>query len=371
MKEHATAARPTDNRSRLRVRRVCKWLTISVVLIVAAGALFQLSVTKWESYRYPPPGKLMDAGGLRLHINCTGAGSPAVIMDSGLGDTSVIWQLVQPEISKLSRVCSYDRAGLGWSDAPNEPRTSLNIANELDRLLTRAMVPGPYILVGSSFGGYNIRVFASRHRNQVVGIVFLDAAHPDQLNRPPFGINGQLKPEYQRMISNYYKLMIWTVPLGVPRILGWCRDDYTFPDQPAALAAAWARFVPEATALDCRLRSFRTQWAESREFASSGRIASTAGPFGDIPLVVLSHDPEMSGGNFFSPADAAMAERVWAELQEELRGLSSRSKRIVAKGSRHCVQCYRPELVVAAVQEIVNDVRGIRPFRAEAETEYK
>lgn len=258
---------PSSIRSRLRVWRLCKWLSISMALIVAAAALFQFSVTQCESYRYPPPGKLVDIGGLRAHISCTGAGSPTVIMDSGLGDTSVIWQLVQPEVSSFTRVCSYDRAGLGWSDAPNEPRTSSNIADELDRLLTRAMVRGPYVLVGSSFGGYNIRVFASRYRKQVAGMVLVDSTHPDQLNRPPFGINGRLKPEYERMISNYCKVGIWTMPLGVPRILGWCRDDYTFPDQPTAWATAWARFAPEAIALDCRLRSWRTQWAESREFA--------------------------------------------------------------------------------------------------------
>jgi pimeloyl-ACP methyl ester carboxylesterase len=362
---------PSSGRSRLRFRRVYKWLIMSMALIVAAGAVFQLSVTQWESYRYPPSGKLVDIDGLRLHINCTGAGSPTVIMDAALGDTSVIWQLVQPEISRFTRVCSYDRAGLGWSEAPNEPRTSSNIASELDGLLTRASVPGPYVLVGSSFGGYNIRVFASRHRKQVVGMVLVDSAHPDQLNRPPFGIGGRLKPEYERMVSRYYKVAIWTMSLGVPRILGWCQSAYTFPNQPTAWATAWARFAPEAIALNCRLRSLRTQQAEFREFGANGHIAATTGPFGNMPLVVLSHDPQVGGGPFFSPADALEAERVATEMQEELRGLSSRSKRIVAKGSRHCVQCYRPDLVVAAVHEIVNDARGTAPFQAAPETEYK
>jgi hypothetical protein len=141
------------SRSRLLLWRVCKWLVLSVALIVAAGAVFQLSMSQWERYRYPPPGKLVDIGGLRLHINCTGAGSPTVILEAGPTESSVIWQLVQPQIGSFTRVCSYDRAGFGWSDAPNAPRTASNIANELDRLLNRAAVPGPYVLVGHDFGG--------------------------------------------------------------------------------------------------------------------------------------------------------------------------------------------------------------------------
>jgi pimeloyl-ACP methyl ester carboxylesterase len=348
-------ARPAVGRSRSRLWFVSKLLIAAVTIVVAAGAAFQFSETEWGAHLYPPPGKLVDIGGQRLHINCTGEGSPTVIMDAGLGDTSFTWQLVQPEVSKFTRVCSYDRAGYGWSDAPNEARTSSNIAGELDRLLIRAAVPGPYVLVGHSFGGYNIRMFASRHRDQVAGMVFVDSSHPDQLNRfPPSGQPAS--------IFAHYKFGIWTMPLGVPRILGWCRDDYTFPNQPAD----WARIAPEAIALDCRLLSWRTELAELREFRDNGRMVAATSPLGDIPVVVLSHDPQVGIG--FSPADVAKAERAWTEMQEELRGLSSKSKRIVAKGSGHYVEIYRPDLVIAAVREIVTDARGTTPFQATAQT---
>jgi len=95
-------------------------------------------------------------------------------MEAGPNDSSVIWQLVQPEISRFTRACSYDRAGFGWSDAPNEARSSVNIANELERLLSRTAVPGPYVLVGHDFGTLDLRVFAARHRQQVAGMVFVD-----------------------------------------------------------------------------------------------------------------------------------------------------------------------------------------------------
>ncbi len=164
----------TSGRRRFSFWRLCKWLVISLVLVVAADALFQFSRMQWENHRYPPRGKLVDIGGLRLHINCTGTGSPTVVMENGPNDSLVVWQLVQPEVSKFTRVCSYDRAGFGWSDAPNEPRTSSNIADELDRLLARAAIPGPYVLVGFEYGALNIRMFTSCHREQVVGMVLVD-----------------------------------------------------------------------------------------------------------------------------------------------------------------------------------------------------
>jgi len=351
----------------LRFRRIFKWLIIPLGLIVAAGAIFQFSMTLWGSHSYPPPGKLVDIGGLRLHINCTGSGSPAVILESGPNDSSLIWQLAQPEISRFTRVCSYDRAGFGWSDAPNEPRTSSNIANELDRLLARDAVPGPYVLVGHDFGTLDLRVFASRHRQEVAGMVFVDSVHPDMHNRPPFNAVSQ-----STLAKVYYRVLPWTVLVGVPRILGWCRDNFVFRNQPKE----WAELVPEATAQYCRLQSLRAeqaQWTDMVALAKKdGSLAAIAGPFGDMPLIVLSHDSKVNDfGGFFSPADLVKAERSWDEMQEELKDLSSRSKRIVAKGTRHWIQIHRPELVAAEVLEIVNDARGITRFQANSESEYK
>jgi pimeloyl-ACP methyl ester carboxylesterase len=205
-------------------------------------------------------------------------------------------------------------------------------------------------------------VFTARHRQQVAGMVFVDSVHPDIHHRPPFNVAAQ-----STITNVYYRVIPWTVPLGVPRILGWCRNNFTFPNQPKE----WARLVPEASAQYCRLQSWRTEQAQVTDENGSS-LAAMAGPFGDMPLVVLSHDPQVNDfGGFFSPADLIKAERAWMEMQDELRGLSSRTQRIVAKGSNHWVQIYRPELVVATVHEIVNDARGTTPFQADPETEYK
>ncbi len=348
--------------NRFRPGSFLKWLVISVGVVLVAGLVFQFSITLWEGHLYPPPGELVDIGGLRLHINCTGAGSPTVIMEAGPNDSSVIWQLVQPDISKFTRVCSYDRAGFGWSDAANEPRSSLNIANELARLLTRAAVPGPYVLVGHDFGTLDLRVFTARHRQDVAGMVFVDSVHPDIHNRPPFNVAAQ-----STLANLYYQLMPWTVPFGVPRILGWCRENFTFPNQPKE----WAQLVPEATAQYCRLQSWRAEQAQVTDEHGSSFYANT-GPLGDLPLIVLSHDPEVNDfGGFFSPADLVVAERSWMEMQGELRGLSTRSKWIVAKGSFHWIQISRPELLAAEVQEIVNYARGTAPFQGDPAQESK
>jgi pimeloyl-ACP methyl ester carboxylesterase len=343
-----------------------KWLIvavgISVGLLVVAGATFQFSMTLWESHLYPPPGKLVDIGGLRLHINCTGAGSPAVILEAGPNDSSVIWQLAQPKISGFTRVCSYDRAGFGWSDAPNEQRSSLNIASELDRLLTRAAVPGPYVLVGHDFGTLDLRVFAARHRQEVAGMVFVDSVHPDIHHRAPFNA-AAVSP----LTNFYYRVLPWTVPLGLPRILGWCRNNFIFPNQPKE----WDQFVPEAAAQYCRLQSWRAEQAQATDENGSS-FYENSGALGDLPLIVLSHDPQVNDfGGFFSPEDLIKAERAWGEMQEELKGLSSKSKRIIAKGSPHWIQIHRPELVAGEVQEIVNNARGTIPFQASSKTEYK
>ncbi len=167
------------------------WWTISVgifclaIVLIVSGTLYQFISSKIDESSYPPPGKLVDIGGFRLHINCTGEGGPAVILDSGLGGNSLEWSLIQPKLAKFIHVCSYDRAGQGWSDESPLARTSQNIVDELHRLLHKAEVPGPYILVGHSSGGINMRLYASRYPNEVAGVVLVDSAHEDQLKKNP------------------------------------------------------------------------------------------------------------------------------------------------------------------------------------------
>src|SRR5574341_43992 len=133
----------------------------------------------------PPPGQLVDVGGYDMYLYCTGKDSPTVILVSGLDDFSIAWSLVQPEIAKTTRVCSYDRAGLGWSEASPTPRTSENMVEELHTLVVNANVAPPYVMVGHSFGGALAQLYIHNYPDDVVGLALVDAAPTDLFVRIP------------------------------------------------------------------------------------------------------------------------------------------------------------------------------------------
>ena len=160
------------------------------MILAAAGFLYE-NISEARDRRFNPmPGELVNVNGRKMHIDCTGEGNPTVILEAGLGDTYLSWRKVQPEIAKFARVCSYDRAGLGYSDSSSQPRTSRVIAQELHALLQAAQVPPPYVLVGHSMGGYDVRLYASLYRDEIAGMVLVDASHPDQETRFPPRVEG-------------------------------------------------------------------------------------------------------------------------------------------------------------------------------------
>src|SRR3954451_515030 len=168
-----------------RVRRVLRGigrtLAVLVGLLVVLGLLgvvYESAAEAADVRAYPPPGQMVDVGGYRLHINCVGTGSPTVVIDAGWGDWSGGWSRVQPEAAKTTRVCTYDRAGMGYSEAGPLPRTAEHFARELHALLQHAGVLGPYVLVGHSFGGAPVRVFAHAYAPEVAGVVLIEAMNP-------------------------------------------------------------------------------------------------------------------------------------------------------------------------------------------------
>src|SRR5512138_3062311 len=147
----------TVSTSHGRSRGCLVWLGRIVVFaggLMLLGAIYESMAEASDARVYPPPGQLVDVGGYRLHINCTGTGSPTVVIVAGAGDWSTTWGVVQPEVAKTTRVCTYDRAGLGWSDANSLPSDAARFARELHTLLQNANVPGPYVMVGHSLGGF-------------------------------------------------------------------------------------------------------------------------------------------------------------------------------------------------------------------------
>ena len=319
------------------VRIIVRSLLILVILVVAAGFLYE-NISEARDLRFHPmPGQRVDVGGgYKLHINCTGQGTPVVVLDSGLGDSYVSWMKVQPQIAKFTRVCSYDRAGLGYSDNSPRPRTSKVMAEELHTLLHNAGVDPPYILVGHSMGGYNVRLFAGFYRSEVAGMVLVDSSHPEQEKRFPQALNDMDKTWVREQ-----EFMTFAMPFGIPRLLGFCGND------------------AEVRAADCNFHSYREGLTVLKAFPESAAQAATTGSLGDLPLAVLSHDPNVPVPDI--PADLVKPMNVaWEEMQDELTHLSSRGTRTIAKNSSHYIQLDRPEVVIESIHNVVDQARQIQ-----------
>lgn len=274
-----------------------------------------------------PPGELVDVGGRALHVYCTGAGEPTVILDAGLGGNSLEWVQVQGRVSDFTRVCSYDRAGYGWSDPGPLPRTSEVIAAELHTALTRAAVPGPYILVGHSFGGFNVRIFAARYPGESAGLVLVDASHEAQFERLARGpAPSRVVPRGQFML-----LKAPAVPDGLP---------------------------PELSSLAMRLaaapKARRAVLSELQQFESSAEQVRRRTAANDLPLVVVSRSAHL----WQESPKAQQLERTWAQLQWELKKLSSRSVQVFASSQRHHLHLAEPELVTEAIRTAVAAARA-------------
>ena len=175
-----------------RGRRWLRWIWLGPAMVVvalsvvaAAGFTYEKVEEARDAKRFPAPGVLVNIGDFSMHLYCIGSGSPTVVLDAGLGVLSLTWAPVQKRVAKTTRVCSYDRAGYAWSDSAPTPRTSQNIAANLHTLLANAGEKPPFVLVGHSFGGYNVRVFAHEHKAEVVGLVLVDSSHEEQSSRIP------------------------------------------------------------------------------------------------------------------------------------------------------------------------------------------
>jgi pimeloyl-ACP methyl ester carboxylesterase len=180
---HAPEAPHAKRRPFSRARRILIGLVVAVIALAVTGVSYQAIATQIDRHDYPPAGQLVDVGGYKMHIFCTGEGAPTVILDALFPGTVSNWAWVQPEIAKTTRVCAYDQAGLGWSDTGPEPRDAKQRARELHTLLARAAIPGPYVLVGHSLGGLSVRMFADQYPDQVAGVALIEASDPDAWKR--------------------------------------------------------------------------------------------------------------------------------------------------------------------------------------------
>lgn len=311
--------------------------------------------------RYAPPGRLVSVGRHRLHTRCEGDGRPTVVFDAALGGSSISWSLVQPAVARVTRACTYDRAGFGWSDPGPLPRTAARIVDELHELLARSDVPPPYVLVGHSFGGLVTRLFAARHPAEIGALVFIEPAHPEEWLHPT---------EEQRLLidrgtrlcshgavaariglARAVEALVGLGAFGPARALvkmvsrgGLRRQDE------GILAPVW-RLPAEAR------QPLRQMWTRPGFFEALGsQIASVCesaaevdrearGGYGDLPVVTITAE---GAGERRLQADAALAR------------LSTRGRQVLAPNSGHWIPLDAPQVVIDAIVDVVNDVRGSR-----------
>lgn len=307
---------------------------------------------------FAAPGRMVDIGGWKIHLNCTGEAKPdqpTVILEAGAGDFSFEWSLVQPSVAKFARVCSYDRAGDGWSELGPHPRTMRQLVYELHTLLEKSGERGPYVLVGQSFGGIVVRLYQSTYPSDIAGMVLVDAARLD----PWRYINGTLVQ---------FNTTAKGVPVPEVKTANPLREaDIPAPAR-AQMEAAARSLVPHALESREKLPDEAKRlrmWAlgtikhiaayvnpfEAEELARM--IADIQGreyPFGDLPLTVIS-----AGRKQY---DEQWLEDEHTTTQAALAKLSRAGKQIVATESGHHVHIDQPQLVIDAIRDVLAAARS-------------
>jgi pimeloyl-ACP methyl ester carboxylesterase len=302
-------------------KRTLIGLCILIVVAASTGAAYQWLATRKDLAANPPPGRLVDVGGHRLHILCSGSGEPAVILENGLGSSGLVgWSLVQPEVAKFTRVCSYDRAGTGYSDPGPSPRTARRIGNELAQLLDHTGISGDLVLVGASIGGLFVRVFASEHGERVAGLVLVDASHEDQEMRVP-----RIAPLVPLLSST-----------GVFRLLG-----VSFGGAPESLPASVQGFA-RATAF--RATAYQATADEGIHLPETAAEAKASRRKLAVPVVVVTAGLGSDAG--------------WQRLQRDQVGLSEQGCQVIAEQSGHVIALGQPQAIVEPIRAIVHTARG-------------
>jgi pimeloyl-ACP methyl ester carboxylesterase len=296
---------------------------LSGVLLLVAGFIYEKAAEWKEKKVHPALGRMVAVGDHKLHLLCKGSAYPTVVIEQGAGEPSGLWWPVQDEIAKFASVCTYDRAGYGRSEPVAAGRTIAERAEELHTLLTNAGIPGPYILVAHSYGGFIVRCFARNHPDQTAGLVLVDTPEEAAFFRP------EVLKFYSRLrVMN--KVVELAARFGVLRLLG-----QLFP-----LDHVGFSFVRPAE-----------YSAAGDDLASLQLVEPTTGNFGgvgsleDLPLAVITH------GQPF-PGPFSILEKGWSEGQTRLAALSTNSLLIRANNSNHMIQIDEPGLVVDAIRRV-------------------
>lgn len=323
-----------------RSKQILQWLFLALGALAVSGAMYQAIATAIDRRKYPPPGQMVSTGDRRLHLQVSGEESdrPTVILEAGMASFSSNWVWVQEELSTVTRVVSYDRAGLGWSDSPPETQDAYESAANLHLALQNAGIAGPYVLAGHSYGGLVVRAFTDLYRDEVVGLVLVDGSHPEQWAHMPASRNGQVNALSTRITG-------WLSRLGAVRLFNLERSLTEGLPQPQAAEMAAILSQPRSWATGAATLSI---WPER----TTPRI-NAAQNLGDLPLIVLG----VTEQPFYSD--------VLTSLQAELPRLSSNSLLYVVQGATHEGLIARKEhaaVVAAAIGQVLDAAQTGQPL---------
>ncbi len=320
--------------------------------VLVASTLYQAIACGWED-REPPPGQRYAIAGTHLHLCVTEAAmpetgglAPTLVLDHSLG--GVEGYLLAERLSQLGRVCIYDRAGYGWSDQSPHPRTSAQIVTELDQLLTAAKIAPPYLLIGDSFGTYNMRLYAHRYPDKVVGMVLTDGLHEAGMLNMPLALQA-----LQGLFISGFAMATLGSFLGIIRILQVCGGfEFLKPElkqfSPLALRAVKRSF--------CRPKHWMTMMRELANLRTSGQQVAVAEHLGTMPIV------NIKANSFFKPAiwtvliPLGSANQLRDRMHDALMRLSTRCGQLMAENSGHFVWVDEPEVMLTAVKQVLEQV---------------
>jgi pimeloyl-ACP methyl ester carboxylesterase len=371
--ERRESANQPKNHQRRRgwlfsIKRGLLVLCALLVALPVLGFSYETIMAVVEARRFPPPGKLITVDGHQMHINCTGEGSPTVVMDAGLGGWSLDWSTIQPELAQFTRVCSYDRAGLGWSKPSTEPHDAQHAVHDLHSLLANSGEIGPFVLVGHSNGGLRVLLYAHTYPQAVAGVVLVDPTpRATDAERVAF-LSLTEQAEYLALLQgvktdletggfDFFGLMQVLRPFGIPRLL----TDTLLQGSPyqhlRAEVQPGFRFGVNGRA------RLATNSAETEQRQTSIDQVRAIPSLGAIPLAVLTSTKLASFYSDPLPAEPSgrllelVQKSVW-EAEIEMSRLSANSTIAPIERSGHYIQFDRPDAVIQAVQHMVQSLQG-------------
>jgi pimeloyl-ACP methyl ester carboxylesterase len=335
------------------MRAIIRSFAIILILSVVAGVIYERIGKQRDQERLPRVGQAVDIGGRALNIYCSGSGSPTVILDTGGSAPGYSNMPLQKLIARETRACWFDRAGLGWSDPNLLIQTSAAIATDLHELLQTAKIAPPYILVGQSFSGFNVRVFTKAYPSEVAGLVLLDSVQEDQQKYEP---RVTLAP-VNRLPAVVRAVLCRTVPLAAKAGLIRLLTSASGPDRRVP-----SGFTPSELAVLHGLESQPKAIVASsgcRAWEKSAEEARAAGSLGNVPLLVLTAGRPLTMGDPAADREIRVFHEIWVhQLQPRLAALSTRGKQVIVENSSHGIAGDMPTAAVDAVRQILSEARG-------------